>query len=95
MCPTEPVEDEDFLLVLDMPAREDGRIPEREEGLASPPVRLGGRCNGLARSVSSNMLSILAAERRALEEEDGMRPRTVGRVSLSEGAWPGLDGECC
>lgn len=66
-----------------MPAREDGRTPEREEGRGTPLLseRLGGRGN---MSDCSNILSILEAERRPLEEEGG-RPRTVGRVTLIEG----------
>lgn len=39
------------------------------------------------------MLSMLAAERRPLEEVLGGRPRLVGRMSLMEGVWLGLDGE--
>ena len=77
---------------LSIPAREEGRAPEREEGrgTAPAPVRLGGRGKGLLLSDSSNMFSMLAADRKALEEVE--RLRTVGRMSLMKGAWLGLEG---
>lgn len=78
-----------------MPLREAGRTPEREEGRGIPlaPVLLGGRGIGLALSCweSSNMLSILAAARNPLELPG--RPRMVGRTSLIDGAWFGLEGD--
>ena len=73
-----------FLSTLAVPARDDGRTPEREDGRTMPfdPERLGGRGIGLAES--SSMLSMLAAERRPLEVLGGC-PRLVGRMSLMEG----------
>lgn len=74
-----------------IPVREDGRTPVRDEGRATPldPVRLGGR--GIGLSECSTIFSILAAERKPLELP--VRPRKVGRVSLMEGAWLGLEGD--
>ena len=82
-----------FLSTLEDPARDDGRTPEREDGRTMPfdPERLGGRGMGL--DESSSMLSMLAAERKPLEEVLGGRPLLVGRISLMEGVWPGLEGE--
>ena len=78
-----------------VPVRDEGRTPEREDGLTIPldPERLGGRAPALLWVESSNMLSILAAERKPLEEVLGGRPRLVGRMSLMEGVWLGLVGE--
>lgn len=103
--------------LLEIPVRDWGRTPVREEGRGiplavpptvldppvrlaglgtelAPPVRLAGLGMGLAFSDSSNMLSILEADLRPLALFP-RRPRTVGRVSLIEGAWVGLEGECC
>ena len=73
------------------PVREDGRTPVRDEGRAIPldPVRLGGRGTGLSEGPA--IFSILAAERKPLELV--ARPRKVGRVSLMEGVWLGLEGD--
>jgi len=94
------VDADDFLSILEVPAREEGRAPVRDAGRGTPlepvllialdPVRLGGRGSGLALP-SSNMLSILAAGRSPVVAPGG-RFRTVGRISLMEGAWLGLAG---
>lgn len=55
------------------------------------PVLLGGRGKGLALSDSWSIFSMLAAERRPLDAV--ARLRTVGRISLIEGVWLGLEGE--